>query len=185
MALPAEERFMNFIRFSTRACVVLIALCLTAAPSFAADAKKEKKDDSAAEASSAVGTVKGTVTLADGSAVADATVKLLATKAKPDRSKQGNANQKNGATNDGDNRSRSAKAKNAGPETAAEAKTDADGAFTLSDVPPGQYTLVVTTRGHGGMRLPMKVQAGGTVETTVKLKGRPNARTGNGGTRGR
>lgn len=177
---------MNFKTLSTCACAALLGLCLAAAPASKENTKPKKDDAPAADTASTMGTVKGKVVLADGSAVDGAKLKLISPKAKPEKPA---ANERNGnAANDRNNRGqRSNTSRSNEPEPTAEATADADGMFSMSDVPPGQYTLVVTTNGQGGMRLPVKLKAGDTFETTVKLHGKakPARTSGNANTNSR
>jgi uncharacterized protein (DUF2141 family) len=48
--------------------------------------------------------------------------------------------------------------------------TGKDGAFTISDVPPGNYTLVAWQEYTGPVQLPVTVKAKETTSTTVELK---------------
>jgi hypothetical protein len=48
--------------------------------------------------------------------------------------------------------------------------TGKDGTFTISDVPPGNYTLVAWQEYTGPVQLPVTVKAKETTSTTVELK---------------
>lgn len=48
--------------------------------------------------------------------------------------------------------------------------TGADGAFTISDVPPGNYTMVVWQEYVGTVEMPVSVKAKQTVQVPVELK---------------
>jgi Carboxypeptidase regulatory-like domain len=50
------------------------------------------------------------------------------------------------------------------------AVTAADGSFTIKDVPPGSYTLVVYQRHTGPIETPVAVKAKGTTDVKVDLK---------------
>lgn len=49
------------------------------------------------------------------------------------------------------------------------AQTGADGTYSISDVPPGDYTLVVWQEQIGTTEMPVSVAAGGTTELDVDL----------------
>ncbi len=49
------------------------------------------------------------------------------------------------------------------------AQTGADGAFSISEVPPGDYTLVVWQEELGETEMPVTVTAGGTTELAIDL----------------
>jgi hypothetical protein len=49
------------------------------------------------------------------------------------------------------------------------AQTGADGTYSISDVPPGDYTLVVWQEQIGATEMPVSVAAGGTTELDVDL----------------
>lgn len=48
-------------------------------------------------------------------------------------------------------------------------RTGEDGSFRITDVPPGNYTLVATQAHMGDIEMPVVVQAGGTVERAIEL----------------
>ena len=48
--------------------------------------------------------------------------------------------------------------------------TSTDGTFSIGDVPPGSYTLVVWQEHTGETEMPVPVKAKGTVEVPVELK---------------
>jgi hypothetical protein len=50
------------------------------------------------------------------------------------------------------------------------ATTGEDGSFTIGDVPPGDYTLVVTHEFTGAMEIPVTVTAGASTDVPVELK---------------
>ncbi len=49
------------------------------------------------------------------------------------------------------------------------AQTGADGTFSITDVPPGDYTLVVWQEWLGEKEMQVSVSPGGTVELDVEL----------------
>lgn len=58
------------------------------------------------------------------------------------------------------------------PQPVASAVTNADGAFTLADVPAGKYVLLANIRGQGNARQPVEIKAGETATVELKLKPR-------------
>lgn len=50
------------------------------------------------------------------------------------------------------------------------AQTGADGSFTLADVPPGNYTMVVWQEHVGATEMPVTVKAKETVQVPIELK---------------
>jgi uncharacterized protein (DUF2141 family) len=50
------------------------------------------------------------------------------------------------------------------------ALTGKDGSFSISDVPPGDYTLVATQKFTGDSETAVKVKPGETVKLSVELK---------------
>ena len=50
------------------------------------------------------------------------------------------------------------------------AQTGEDGAFSITDVPPGEYTLAVWQETLGLAEMPVSVAAGGTTDVPVELK---------------
>lgn len=54
-----------------------------------------------------------------------------------------------------------------------EATTDNDGAFSMTEVPVGEYVLFAMQRGAGGARETVKVEEGKTLDITLTLQPRP------------
>jgi hypothetical protein len=50
------------------------------------------------------------------------------------------------------------------------AVTGKDGSFTIRDVPPGQYTMVVWQEHTGATEVPVTVKAKGTANIPVEIK---------------
>jgi uncharacterized surface anchored protein len=50
------------------------------------------------------------------------------------------------------------------------AVTDENGAFTINDVPPGNYSLVVYQRHTGPVETPITIKAKETTEVKIDLK---------------
>ena len=108
----------------------------------AADEKKE------------TGTISGTVTGADGKAVAGAEVGVyhLMGKGKKAEPKAEGTKEKP-------------------VPVVPSVKSDDKGEFTLSDVPVGEYTVVARLKGQGNGRENVTVKAGETAKVDIKLKG--------------
>ena len=49
-------------------------------------------------------------------------------------------------------------------------QTGEDGTFSISDVPPGDYTLVIWQEWLGETEMPITITADGTAELTIELK---------------
>jgi len=125
----------------------------------------------AAAQDAATGTVTGKVTDADGNAVADAAVRLTARmeggKKKAEDAPAAMVQDEGG------------KKKKGPPPAVAEGKTDANGVYTLADVPPGNYQLSVNAGEKGNGRANVTVTAGQTTSQDVKVAPRaPRAKKG-------
>jgi protocatechuate 3,4-dioxygenase beta subunit len=120
----------------------------------------------AADEKKTTGAVSGTVTDKDGKPVADVSVKLFsATAAKQHKPKQ-EADEPSTDKPAGD---KPAAPKGDKPKPVADATTDKDGKFTMSDVPVGSYVLRVNVKGQGHATQKVEVQAGETADVTLKL----------------
>ena len=62
------------------------------------------------------------------------------------------------------------KAKGERPKPVAKTKTEADGSFTLADVPVGDYVLAAQVKGQGMAREKVSIKAGETKEVKLTLK---------------
>jgi hypothetical protein len=149
-----------------------IALALAAALSVgtiaqsyaaAADADPKKPADAPAktaepakpaDAAKATGTVSGTVLGTDGKAAAAGVKIRLLTPENAKPRKQADA----------------AAAKPGKVPAVAETEVGADGAFTLADVPAGEYVVIARLKGEGNARQPVTVAAGETVKVSLTLK---------------
>ena len=60
--------------------------------------------------------------------------------------------------------------KKKGQKPVAKTTTESDGAFTLADVPAGDYLLVANAKGQGMAREKVTVKAGETVDVKLTLK---------------
>jgi hypothetical protein len=58
------------------------------------------------------------------------------------------------------------------PKPVAETDSGADGAFSLKDVPAGDYVVIAAMKGQGGAREKVTVKAGETAQVTLNLKER-------------
>src|SRR5437762_8242825 len=110
------------------------------------------------------GTVTGKVMDKDGKAVSGAKVRVTT---------PGTRRRDSGAT------TQPASASDAGNSTAskattrpaiAEGTTDADGKFTLENVPPGDYSVQATLRGQGSGREKVTVKAGESASVEIHLQ---------------
>ncbi len=132
-----------------RLFVPVLALGFIAVMSYAVHA------DDAAKPDQATGTISGKVVNKDNSAVADATIKLFPAPAKHHKKDKAAPN---------------ANEKKARPAPVAETKSDAEGNFTLPNVPVGNYRLIAGLKGVGAGRVEVEVKAGETANVTVTLE---------------
>jgi hypothetical protein len=58
------------------------------------------------------------------------------------------------------------------PKPVAEAESGSDGAFSMKDVPAGDYVVAVNVKGQGAAREKVTVEAGKTATVTLTLKER-------------
>ena len=108
------------------------------------------------------GTITGTVKDKDGSPVASAPVRLfnpMEQRKKPAAETQAADPAAPGAD----------KVKKEKPTPVAEATTDAEGKFTLPDVPAGSYRVVCAVKGKGRGNQKVEVKAGETATVDIKL----------------
>jgi hypothetical protein len=56
------------------------------------------------------------------------------------------------------------------PKPVAKGKTEADGSFTLADIPAGEYVVAANAKGVGMAREKVTVKAGETAEVKLTLK---------------
>jgi hypothetical protein len=151
------------------------------------------EDKPAAGAEAKKGSITGTVLDKDGKAVSGAQVAVI----KPPQRQGGGAGgaagrpNRNGAANQiaEDPKPAPAPAPEPGrgnrqrPEPLFKATTDADGKFTIKDVPAGDYALMTRVDGKGMARERVTVKADEAATVTLKLQDRP-ARGGAGGAGG-
>lgn len=103
------------------------------------------------------GSISGKVVDADGNPVAGAKVKVMAAApAKPKKEKL-----------EGGDAPKPDKPK---PTPVAEGETDANGTFTLNDIPAGDYMVGAMAKGKGAAKEKVTVTEGGTAEVTLTLK---------------
>lgn len=115
-----------------------------------------------AEGNAATGSVSGRVTTPDQKPAANATVKIVSdSKAhKPDKTAADGEKPK--------------KDKAAGPSYTG--TTDADGKFTIDNIPPGQYTVTAVIKDVGRARSTISVAAGKTAEVVLQMQ-KPKAKS--------
>jgi len=148
-------------RWATPLVALALLVGLSVSRATAEDAKAEK------------GTVKGKVVDKDGAAVEGAKVRLLvATEHGGKGGGEKNADKKK--TGDADKLAADApatpeKPKGEKPKPVAEATTDKDGAFSMPDVPAGDYRVVSQVKGKGRGFEKVTVKAGETAEVQIKL----------------
>lgn len=152
-----------------------MVLSLVGAPAFAQEEKP-----------AGTGTITGTVTK-DGAPVPNAEVRLMKVMPRQNRGGGGGAGGAGGA-GDGAGAMAQDQAPGEGgakrparPEPVAKATTDAEGKFTMSNVPAGDYSVVCAVRGQGTGRATVKLAAGETKDVKVELKQRPAGGGGAGG----
>lgn len=107
-----------------------------------------------ADTNAATGSVSGTVTTPDQKPAANATVRVVAdSKAhKPEKTAADGEKPK----------------KDKAP--AYTGTTDADGKFTIDNIPPGQYTVMVNIKEVGRGKQTVSVAAGKTAEVVIQLQ---------------
>jgi uncharacterized GH25 family protein len=120
------------------------------------------------------GTVTGQVTDKDGKPVANAKVRVTVQNSSK---KSGGATTKSSGGSDdaASTASRSPTTQgsgNSGSKTpaVAEGTTDADGKFSIADVPPGDYNVSASVKGQGAGREKVTVKSGETAEVKLKLQ---------------
>jgi hypothetical protein len=106
------------------------------------------------------GTISGKVTNADGSAASGAQVRLMNPMAKDK-----NKGEKPAAAEDKGEGKDKERAK-----PVAQTTTDADGKYTLSDVPAGKYVLQAGVKNVGRATQEVEVKAGETAAVDLKLE---------------
>jgi len=159
------------------------------------------EDKPAAGAEAKKGTISGTVLDKDGKAVSGAMVGVI----KPGQGRPGGGGGAGGGANR-PNRGGGANAGNNGaanqatedpkpaqpepgrgnrqrPEPLFKATTDADGKFTIKDVPAGEYAVMARVEGKGMARECVTVKGDDTATVSLKLQDRP-ARGGGAGAGG-
>jgi hypothetical protein len=104
------------------------------------------------------GTVEGKVLGKDGAGVSGAKVRLMKAS-----DVQGGKKEKAPAA---------APAAGEKPKPVAEAESGSDGAFSMKDVPAGDYVLQTNVKGQGMAREKVTVEAGKTASVTLTLKER-------------
>ncbi len=173
-----------------RKCVIP-AVVAAGLVGFATIPMARAEDKPAAGAEVKKGTITGTVLDKDGKAVSGAEVGVF----KPmGRGGAGGGNRParggNGAANQAEDPKPAPPADNGGrgnrqrPEALFKATTDADGKFTIKDVPVGEYALMVRVEGKGMARERVTVKPDESATVSLKLADRPARGGGQGGAAG-
>lgn len=133
-----------------------------------------------APAKAGKGTISGVVMNADNKPTAGASVRLIVPPEGGRHNRKDGKDGKDGKTLAADARSPEQLAKKdraAGdkggrkmPAAVAEATTDAEGKFTMTDVPAGDYVILAMIRGAGRAHEKVKVEDGKTASVTLTLK---------------
>lgn len=130
------------------------------------------EDKPAAGAEAKKGTITGTVVDKEGKAVSGAMVGVM----KPGERRANRAGG-NGAANQATEDPKPAQPEpgrgNRRPEPLFKATTDADGKFTIKDVPAGDYAVVARVEGKGMARERVTVKGDDSVAVSLKLADRP------------
>ena len=140
------------MRYLKTASSVTLAAALMLALSSSASAEGQ---------ASATGTITGKVVDAAGTAVEGAIVRVTAAKGKGEKAE---------GTSQLDDGAKPEKPEKAKKKDALKGRTDAQGAFTLEDVPAGEYTVIATVKGTGTGRQKVTVVAGQTATVEIALK---------------
>ena len=136
---------------------------------------------SAADAAVAKGSVKGKVVKSDGTPAAGAEVRLMA---RPERGARKAARAEGNAPATPGEGKQGRKARGPAREALAQGTADANGVFTLSDVPEGNYVVNARLKGAGNARQNVSVSGTSAADVTLTLKERaPAAKTGKPGGR--
>jgi len=146
-------------------------------------------DKPAAGAEVKKGTITGTVLDKDGKAVSGADVGVFKPMARGGGNRPGRGGNNNGAANQAED-PKPAPAPEPGrgnrqrPEALFKATTDADGKFTIKDVPVGEYAVMVRVEGKGVARERVTVKPDESATVSLKLADRPARGGGRGGAAG-
>jgi hypothetical protein len=125
----------------------------------------------AAEVPQGKGGVSGTVVDKDGNAVAGVNVRIFQPFRKGERPGKGEGKPEKNLAADGDKPAKPEKGpKGDRPAPVATAMTDAEGKFTMADVPAGKYVVMAMLKGQGQARQPIEVKAGETATVALKLE---------------
>ena len=135
----------------------------------------------AADAAVAKGSVKGKVVKADGTPAAGAELRLMA---RPERGAKRAARDEGNPQAAQAEGKKGARARGPAREAVAQGTADANGVFTLSDVPEGNYVIAARLKGAGNARQPVSVSGTSAADVTLTLKERaPGAKAGKPGGR--
>ena len=152
------------------------------------------EDKPAAGAEVKKGTISGTVVDKEGKPVSGAMVGVMKPgQGRPGGGAGGGANRPNrggnganGAVNQATEDPKPAPAPEPGrgnrqrPEPLFKATSDADGKFTIKDVPAGEYMVMARVEGKGGARERVTVKENETASVSLKLADRPARGAGQG-----
>ncbi|HEV8378218.1 MAG TPA: carboxypeptidase-like regulatory domain-containing protein [Tepidisphaeraceae bacterium] len=150
------------------------------------------EDKPAAGAEVKKGSISGTVLDKDGKAISGAMVGVIKPQGRQGGGAGGNRPNRggnNGAVNQATEDPKPAPAPEPGrgnrqrPEPLFKATTDADGKFTIKDVPAGDYVVMARVEGKGMARERVTVKADEAATVSLKLQDRP-ARGGGAGAGG-
>jgi hypothetical protein len=111
------------------------------------------------------GTISGSVVDKDGKAVVGAKIRVVAAGKKKDAS--GGTTSTPASPGDTSGGSATTKPKS---EAIAEGKTDADGKFSLKDIPAGEYTVHANAKGQGTGKEKVSVKAGETADVKITIE---------------
>jgi hypothetical protein len=172
-----------------RKCVIP-AVVAAGMVGFATMPMARAEDKPAAGAEVKKGTISGTVLDKDGKAVSGAEVGVFKPQGRGgqggNRPNRGGNNAGNGAAVNQAEDPKPAPAPEPGrgnrqrPEALFKATTDADGKFTIKDVPVGDYALMARVEGKGVARERVTVKADDAATVSLKLAERPARGAGQG-----
>jgi hypothetical protein len=139
----------------------------------------------AAEAESAgKGSITGTVVDSEGKAVSGAMVRLMKPfeggRKRPQANRAAQHEQARELADEKPTKPQKPErpARGERPKPVATATTDAEGKFTMNDVPEGEYMVAAMVRGQGRARQPVTIKVGEAVTVELKLEQRPGGAGG-------
>lgn len=165
---------LNFLRKCVIPAVVAVGLV-----GFATIPIARADDKPAAGTEVKKGTISGTVLDKDGKAVSGAEVGVFKPMARGAGNRPARGGNNNGAANQAEDPKPAPPADNGGrgnrqrPEALFKATTDADGKFTIKDVPVGDYAVRTRVEGKGMGFERVTVKADESATVSLKLADRP------------